>query len=389
MSFIQKFFQKKNYVLDEPDSPYYKNPVVMKCMEIISHPLFDGLIMCVIILNTISLAMDKEPQFDQWVLIFLSYLNVLFTVIFTAEIVFKMTALGVKEFSKEGFNLFDLAIVITSLSQIFLQSGSGKHKGGGIFLIFRTFRVFRIFKLFKIGDMRMLLDSIIFTVSTIGPYVVFLMFFIYIFALVGMSFYAGKLKFNEEGHVDPNGSSPRENFDSLGETVLTLFIIIMGSGWSDIMIQTIRCVGPVAAVYFILMFIVGGIVLLNLFLAIMLGNFDKAKFFGQKKKVLEAFKELMHGQEGTQYTIIDACDVVLGDLSTHVIDEVLKLKRPSLNLNKLSILVKGQNMKTLNMFAGMNFAKPKDSGRNQSTNMLEASSARSFGSNFGKKIDEQ
>ena len=90
-------------------------------MEIISHPLFDGLIMCVIILNTISLAMDKEPQFDRWVLVFLSYLNLLFTVIFTAEIVFKMTALGVKEFSKEGFNLFDLAIVITSLSQIFLQ----------------------------------------------------------------------------------------------------------------------------------------------------------------------------------------------------------------------------------------------------------------------------
>lgn len=89
------------------------------------------------------------------------------------------------------------------------------------------------------------------------------------------------------------------------------------------------------------MFVVGGIVLLNLFLAIMLGNFDKAKFFGQKKKVLEAFKELMHGQDGKQYSIIDACDVVLGDLSTHVIDEVLKVKRPSLNLNKLSILAKG------------------------------------------------
>lgn len=210
----------------------------------------------------------------------MSYLNLLFTVIFTAEIVLKMTALGVKEFSKEGFNLFDLGIVITSIGQIIIQSGSKKSKGGGVFLIFRTFRVFRIFKLFKIGDMRMLLDSIIFTISTIGPYVVFLMFFIYIFALVGMSFFAGKLKFNKDNHVDPNGESPRENFDTLGNTILTLFIVIMGSGWSDIMIQTIRCAGSGAAIYFVLMFIVGGIVLLNLFLAIMLGNFDKAKFFG-------------------------------------------------------------------------------------------------------------
>lgn len=216
-----------------------------------------------------------------------------------------------------------------------------------MFLIFRTFRVFRIFKLFKIGDMRMLLDSIIFTLSTIGPYVVFLLFFIYIFALVGMSFFAGKIKFNEEGRVDlENGMSPRENFDTLGHTVLTLFIIIMGAGWSDIMIQTIRCMGSISAIYFILLFIIGGIVLLNLFLAIMLGNFDKAKFFGQKKKVLEAFKELMHGQTtGKAYSIIDACDVVLGDLSQHVIDEVLKLKRPALNLASLAVLAKGQNLK--------------------------------------------
>ena len=143
----------------------------------------------------------------------------------------------------------------------------------------------------------MLLDSIIFTLSTIGPYVVFLLFFIYIFALVGMSFYAGKIKFNEEGKVDiENGESPRENFDTLGNTVLTIFIVIMGAGWSEVMISAIRCTGMGSAIYFVLLFIVGGIILLNLFLAIMLGNFDKAKIFGQKKKVLEAFKELMHGE---------------------------------------------------------------------------------------------
>ena len=102
-------------MVDEPESPYYQNSMVKKSMEIISHPLFDGSIMCVIILNTIALAMDSHPKFEKEVLVFLSYLNMLFTVIFTAEIVLKMTALGVKEFSKEGFNIFDLAIVITSV----------------------------------------------------------------------------------------------------------------------------------------------------------------------------------------------------------------------------------------------------------------------------------
>lgn len=370
--------------MSDPDSPYYQRILVKKSMEIISHQLFDGIIMFVIILNTVVLAMDSYPKYNDGVLLFLSYLNLVFTVIFTAEIVLKMTALGIKEFSKEGFNLFDLGIVITSIIQLVIQSqSSNQHsKGGGIFLIFRTFRVFRIFKLFKIGDMRMLLDSIIFTVSTIGPYVVFLLFFLYIFALIGMSFYAGKIKFNEEGRVDlENGTSPRENFDSLGNTLLTLFIVIMGSGWSDIMIQTIRCAGGLAAVYFILLFIVGGIILLNLFLAIMLGNFDKAKLFGQKKKVLEAFKELMHGQTtGKPYTIIEACDIVLGDLSQHVLDEVLKLKRPQLTLSNVFHLAKGTSLKQLNMFASLR-TTPR-----RAVNMLalDTASQRSFD---GKKTN--
>jgi len=32
--------------------------------------------------------------------------------------------------------------------------------------------------------------------------------------------------------------------------------------------------------------------MLNLFLAILLGNFEKARIFGEKKKVFEAFKEI-------------------------------------------------------------------------------------------------
>jgi ABC-type transport system involved in Fe-S cluster assembly fused permease/ATPase subunit len=62
--------------------------------------------------------MDKYPAFDQEILSTLSVLNLMFTAIFTFEVVVKMTALGVKEFMKEGFNVFDLFIVVTSLFQI-------------------------------------------------------------------------------------------------------------------------------------------------------------------------------------------------------------------------------------------------------------------------------
>ena len=40
----------------------------------------------------------------------------MFTIIFTFEVVVKMTALGIKPFMSEGFNVFDLLIVIASLT---------------------------------------------------------------------------------------------------------------------------------------------------------------------------------------------------------------------------------------------------------------------------------
>jgi uncharacterized membrane protein (GlpM family) len=205
---------------------------------------------------------------------------VAFTIIFTAEVVIKIIALKPGIFFKEGFNIFDFFIVVSSLVQVALKE-PGKNQKGGFFMILRTFRVFRIFKLFKVGDMKMLLDSIIFTIQTIGPYVIFLSFCIYIFSLVGMSFYAGKVKFNEFDQIDLiNGESPRENFDTLGNSVLTIFEVLMGAGWSDIMFSVMRCVGSSGAVYFVILFITGGIILMNLFLAIMLGNFEKSKQFG-------------------------------------------------------------------------------------------------------------
>jgi len=205
LTFKEKFFAKKDLFkelkLDEND-PYYQKGVVKAALSLASHPLFDSLIIFVIILNTIVLSMDKYPAYDDSVLSVFKILNYLFTVIFTFEAVVKMTALGVKKFMSEGFNVFDLCIVLASLTQIFMTLLSpGGSSNGGVFLILRTFRVFRIFKLFKKGDMRMLLDSIIFTISTIGPYVVFLFFFMYIFALVGMSFYSGRIKITDDDHV--------------------------------------------------------------------------------------------------------------------------------------------------------------------------------------------
>lgn len=48
-----------------------------------------------------------------------------------------------------------------------------------------------------------------------------------VFGVLARNFFAGQLKFNFLGYYDLNGTYvPRSNFDSLRETVTSLFVII-------------------------------------------------------------------------------------------------------------------------------------------------------------------
>ena len=101
---------------------------------------------------------------------------------FTAEALIKMVGLGLKAYTADKMNRFDIIIVLASLVELGQSSD-----GPGVFSSLRAFRLFKIFRLFKAGDLKILIDSIIFTLGTIGDYVILLVLFIYVFALLGMS----------------------------------------------------------------------------------------------------------------------------------------------------------------------------------------------------------
>lgn len=104
------------------------------------------------------------------------------------------------------------------------------------------------------------------------------MFIFYIFALIGMSFFAGKIKIDENGLISEDDTDlVREGYDNLGMAMGTIFQVLMGAEWSNIMFQNMTACGPNAAVYYIAIHLVLGTVMVNLLLAIMLGNYDKAR----------------------------------------------------------------------------------------------------------------
>ena len=285
----------KSTVTYDKDDKYYHNSLTRFMFLVVNSPIFNGLITFIIMLNTITLSMEKYPEYEKETTTakFLSMANVVFTIIFTFEVIMKLIGLGVWGYSADKFNLFDAFIVIVSIMEMILAAGSEDSGNGGAFSALRAFRLFRIFKIFRAGDLRTLLDSIAFTIITIKDYSILLSLFIYVFALLGMSFFAGKVKFDGDWNVDPEkGESPRWNFDILGWAALTVFEVMIGENWNSIMYDHMRGAGEASCIYFIGLVIFGNIVMLNLFLAILLGNFDRARAFGEKKKIIDAFESL-------------------------------------------------------------------------------------------------
>lgn len=91
------------------------------CLAFIEDTYFNAFILFVIIANTLVLCCDKYPAYPPEVVIYFDVANIVFTAIFTAELIIKIIGLGIRPFAKDGFNLFDAVIVFTSIQGIVIE----------------------------------------------------------------------------------------------------------------------------------------------------------------------------------------------------------------------------------------------------------------------------
>lgn len=79
-----------------------------------TNPFYNMMVFALILGNTITLTIDDFPQsLDKEAA--LSICNIFFTWAFTAEMIMKMVALGLQNYVKDNFNLFDCIVVVLSL----------------------------------------------------------------------------------------------------------------------------------------------------------------------------------------------------------------------------------------------------------------------------------
>jgi len=75
--------------------------------------------------------------------------------------------------------------------------------------------------------------------------------------------------------ADSRGIFPRTNFNFFINGMVTIFIVFIGEDWNSVMITHVRGSGDTAIPFFVFVFIFGNLILLNLFLAILLKNFEE------------------------------------------------------------------------------------------------------------------
>lgn len=210
-------------------------------------------------------------------------MNAILSWIFFAEMVIKLIGLGFREYANDSFNLFDCSVVMISLIENIIDWIGIDFGGGGAISALRAIRLLRVFKLARSWtSFRELLQKIIITIKDITNISVLMLLFMLIFSLVGSEMYGFKVMYNDEDLskvVDPktfkNGVYPRQNFNTLYQGLTTIFIVFIGEDWNSVMYDHYRATNALTIVYFMFLFIFGNLILLNLFLAILLKNFEE------------------------------------------------------------------------------------------------------------------
>lgn len=121
--------------------------------RLVQHAGFQIFIAAAIVANTLLLAMDHHPM-EPGFSAFLEVGNFVLSVVFIIEMVLKLLGLGLIDYCRDSFNIFDAVIVGVSILELWLAPPSffvdqtDVSQGGGLSAL-RTFRLFRAFKLAK------------------------------------------------------------------------------------------------------------------------------------------------------------------------------------------------------------------------------------------------
>uniref|UniRef100_A0A7N8XKE7 Sodium channel protein n=1 Tax=Mastacembelus armatus TaxID=205130 RepID=A0A7N8XKE7_9TELE len=233
---------------------------------IVMDPFVDLAITICIVLNTLFMAMEHYPMTDHFEEV-LSVGNLVFTGIFAGEMFAKLIAMDPYYYFQEGWNCFDGFIVTLSLVELGLADVEGLS-------VLRSFRLLRVFKLAKSWPtLNMLIKIIGNSVGALGNLTLVLAIIVFIFAVVGMQLF-GKSYKDCVCKIAETCELPRWHMHDFFHSFLIVFRVLCGE-WIETMWDCMEVAGQTMCLtVFMMVMVIGNLVVLNLFLALLLSSFS-------------------------------------------------------------------------------------------------------------------
>lgn len=208
--------------------------------------------------------------------------------IFTVEILLRWMARDdARSFFADGWNVFDLSIVLVSLIPESLFGSAS------VVTTLRVLRVFRIFRLLRaFPELKLMTSVLIRSMSALFYNGIFFFVFMYLFAVIGITLFrlpAGTTDPQSQQALAaylaqaPNapGIAP-DPYGTLGETMFTLFRILTGEDWTDLrynlvlasQMGVIDVPTTMITAFHVAWFVVATFLLLNLLVGAILNNYQ-------------------------------------------------------------------------------------------------------------------
>ena len=268
------------------------------CRNVIEYKWFEIAIVIVIIANSILIGVETFLITPTILAIQHFILG-----IFTFEIISRFIARkSLKSFFRSGWNLFDLFLVIISYIPESLFEGSST------FMVIRILRIFRVLRLLRTSDeIKLIINVLSKSFSALFYNGLFFFIFLYLFSIIGNSLFklpdynhlddAAKEKYEELKVVTaPTPASAFDPYETLGESMFTLFRALTGDDWTDLrynlvtasQYKLIHTPPFVITAFHVIWFILAAFLLLNLVVGAIVNNYQVVMEQSRKEKELSS-----------------------------------------------------------------------------------------------------
>ncbi|XP_026166669.1 sodium channel protein type 4 subunit alpha B-like isoform X2 [Mastacembelus armatus] len=258
----------------------------------VMNPFFDlGIVLC-IVLNIIFVAMIHYPMTMDFEYL-LSIAQLVFTSIFTLEMILKIIALDPYGYFKVGWNIFEFFLVVLTVLELFQHF----MEGFGLMRVFRLGRWWPTFNLFLriTGSAWKALRNL--------TLILFIM--VFLFSVVGM-----QLFFEDYGrnvhHITMDGQLPRWHMHDFFHTFILVIRILCGE-WIETLWDCMEVSGQTTClIFYFMVLIVGNLLVLSLFLGLLLSSIcgDNLEAPKEKNNVQIAINQICRAVTGTRIWIL-------------------------------------------------------------------------------------